>query len=236
MAAMGMGGAKVDQPALLPFLYRQPLGRIGLFILASGMLAYVFWRITQVIVDPAGYGWGPKGICLRISFLVSAGIYASFSTFAYSMVWKGRPRHASQNIPVVVGDLLQPPFGREWVRAVALIIFIVGVVQIQRALTLRFRRQIPDPDFNRKHDVLIRWTGRLGFTARGVVMFVIAWLFLKAAEHANPREAGGIDQAWNFLETGPWGHILLALVALGLAFYGLFLGVKAWGLQSDLIG
>ncbi|MDB5048774.1 MAG: hypothetical protein JWO30_1845 [Fibrobacteres bacterium] len=236
MAALGLGGKKIDQSGLFPFLYRQPLGRFSLCILASGILAYVFWRVTQAVTDPAGYGKGPKGICMRASFLFSAGLYGSLAVQAFRIVWEGHPRHAPENIPLVVGALLLQPHGRDLVRAAALIILTVGFVQFYRAITERFRRQIPDRETNRKHAVLIRWSGRFGFAGRGVVLSIIAWLFLNAAKHANPREAGGIARAWDFLEKEPLGAVLLAMVACSLATYGVFLGVKAFGLQDDLIG
>jgi hypothetical protein len=236
MAALGLGGAKVDQSGLFPFLFKQPWGRLGLGLLALGMAAYVLWRLVQAWADPAHYGLGPKGICLRGCFLISAGIYASLTAYALQMVWDGHPHHVPENIPLMVGTLLQRPYGRIWVGLVALAISIVAIVQFYRAATERFRRQIPDPGINRRHTLLIRWTGRLGFTARGVMLMTVAWLFIRSALHANPREAGGVKRAWDFLEAGPSGHVALAAVACGLAVYGFFLAIKAWGLQRDLQG
>lgn len=236
LSAMGLGGKRVDQQDVIPYLFKLPLGRITLFTLALGMCGYVLWRLTQVWIDPAGFGAGPKGLCIRAGYLISGLLYASLAAYALRIAWEDRLRRPVHGAPLVAGALLQRPHGPDLVRSVALAIFIVGLVQFFRALTERFRLQIPDKAVNRRFDRIIRWSGRIGFTARGVVLVVIARLFQTAADHANAREAGGIGKAWEFLGKGPWGHETLALVAACLAVYGVFLGVKAWGLAPDLKG
>jgi hypothetical protein len=236
LSAMGLGGKRVDQQDIVPYLFRLPLGRITLFILALGMGGYVLWRLTQVWTDPAGFGAGPKGLCIRAGYLISGLLYASLAGYALRMVWEDRSRRPMHGAPLVAAALLEQPHGPDLVRAVAVAIFILGLVQFFRAFTERFRRQIPDLAVNRRFEHLIRWSGRIGFTARGVVLVVIARLFQVAADHANAREAGGVGKAWDFLGKGRWGHETLAMVAACIAVYGVFLGVKAWGLGPDLKG
>jgi hypothetical protein len=236
LSAMGLGGKRVDQEGVIPYLFKLPQGRITLIILAVGMGGYVLWRLTQVWTDPAGFGAGPKGLCIRAGYLISGLLYASLAAYALRIAWEDRVRRQMHGAPLVAAELLRWTHGPDLVRTVALVIFIVAMVQFFRAATERFRRQIPDKAVNRRFDSLIRWSGRIGFTARGVVLVVIARLFQTAADHANPGEAGGIRKAWDFLGKGPWGHETLALVAACLAVYGVFLGVKAWGLGPDLKG
>lgn len=236
LAAMGLGGEKTDQKDVFPFLFRQPLGRVAIALLAFGICGYIFWRLFQAWSDPAGHGSGVKGIFMRTGYLLSAGFHASLAIYAFRMVWDGRARNEPEKAPELTGALMAQPYGQDLVRVAAMIILIVGIVQFYRAFTESFRREIADPQTNRKYDSLIRWSGRFGFTARGVVMTVIAWMLYRAGEYANPREAGGVDGVWDFLQAGPMGPLMLATVSGCLAIYGIFLGVKAWGLQEDLIG
>jgi hypothetical protein len=238
LGALGLGGEKTDQRDVFPFLFRQPLGRITISLLAAGICGYVLWRLYQVWFDPAGHGRGPLGLFMRTGYALSAAFHASLAFYAFRIIWDNRARNEPESAPELAGALMAQPHGQDLVRVAAMIILIVGIVQFYRAFTERFRRQIADPETNRKHDTLIRWSGRFGFTARGVVMTVIAWMLFRAGEHSNPGEAGGVDGVWSFLQTGPFpfGPVTLATVSGCLAVYGIFLAVKAWGLQEDLIG
>jgi hypothetical protein len=75
-----------------------------------------------------------------------------------------------------------------------------------------------------------RWAvkaGKWGYCARGVV-FAIAGLFLVfAGFHSNPGEARGLEGVLDTLAAKPFGQLMLALVAAGLACYGVFCFVEA---------
>jgi hypothetical protein len=64
--------------------------------------------------------------------------------------------------------------------------------------------------------------GKLGYVARGIVWVVLAWLFLKAALHANSAEAGDTSKAFSFLQDAAYGSYLLGAVGLGFICYGAF--------------
>ena len=68
--------------------------------------------------------------------------------------------------------------------------------------------------------------GRAGYIARGVVLGIIGYFLIKAALQSDAGEAQGTEGALNFLSTSG-GPYLMAIVALGLACYGLFMFVMA---------
>ena len=69
-------------------------------------------------------------------------------------------------------------------------------------------------------------TGRLGYTARGIVLGIIGYFLLQAALQSDASEAQGTEGALNFLST-TGGPYLMAAVAIGLACYGIFMFVKS---------
>ena len=69
--------------------------------------------------------------------------------------------------------------------------------------------------------------GKFGYMARGVVWFLVGWLFIKAAMENNSQEAGGTGSAFQFLENSSYGSFLLGAVALGLICYGVFMFMRA---------
>ena len=68
---------------------------------------------------------------------------------------------------------------------------------------------------------------RFGIAARGVVFGVIGVLFVNAALHANPQEAGGVSDALRTLRQQPYGVWILAVIGIGLVAYGVYEFVRA---------
>jgi len=71
------------------------------------------------------------------------------------------------------------------------------------------------------------WAGRLGLFAQGVVFGLIGLFLFRAALHANPGEAGGLDVALQTLARQPHGTLLLGVTSVGLLGYGIFMLVSA---------
>ena len=69
--------------------------------------------------------------------------------------------------------------------------------------------------------------GKFGYVARGIVWIIIGYLFMQAALHSNPQEAGGTGSAFQFLEEASYGPFLLGAVAIGLFCYGVFMFMRA---------
>jgi hypothetical protein len=69
--------------------------------------------------------------------------------------------------------------------------------------------------------------GKLGHISRGFVFGIIGALLLKAGLNSDAGEARGVDGALNLLAQREFGALLLAIVAVGLAAYGLYLFVEA---------
>jgi hypothetical protein len=64
--------------------------------------------------------------------------------------------------------------------------------------------------------------GQIGGIARGFVFATIGVFLVIAAKDANPKQAKGIDSALRALAHTPLGPVLLVVVALGLATFGLY--------------
>ncbi|MGB5636667.1 MAG: DUF1206 domain-containing protein, partial [Waterburya sp.] len=66
-----------------------------------------------------------------------------------------------------------------------------------------------------------------GIAARGVVFVMIGFFVLQAAHQYNPEKVKGLDGALLTLTQQPFGKALLALMALGLVSYSVYLLLKA---------
>ena len=69
----------------------------------------------------------------------------------------------------------------------------------------------------------MRRVGKLGLSARGVVLITLGILAINAARHHDSSEVQGVDGALRELAEQPYGSYILGGVALGLIAYGLYL-------------
>ena len=68
----------------------------------------------------------------------------------------------------------------------------------------------------------MKWLGRIGYAARGVIFLTVAYLLGRSAIDGRSQEAGGMEQALDFF-SGP----VLYAVCGGLFLFGLFSIIEA---------
>jgi hypothetical protein len=123
--------------------------------------------------------------------------------------------------------VLSMPLGEWWVFLIGLGVIGFGVFQIVRGWKEKFRRHLAESEMSQKQRHFAIEAGKLGFISRGFVFGIIGALLAKAGLSSNPGEARGLDGALNLLAQREFGTALLAIVAVGLAAYGLYLFVEA---------
>ncbi|MCW2579326.1 MAG: hypothetical protein JWR82_927, partial [Blastococcus sp.] len=74
---------------------------------------------------------------------------------------------------------------------------------------------------------LVTRLGQVGFPGKGVALAVVGGLLVYAAVTFDPAKASGLDGALRTILDAPFGRVLLTLVALGIAFFGAYLLVRA---------
>jgi hypothetical protein len=105
---------------------------------------------------------------------------------------------------------------------IGLIVLGAGVYMAYYGFVEKFLRKVKTGQLSRKQLKTIRYSGKAGYIARGVVLGIIGFFFLQAALTHDASEAGGLAQAFNTIARQPYGMILLIAVALGFALYGIF--------------
>ena len=105
-------------------------------------------------------------------------------------------------------------------------ILAIGLFQFFRAYDARFMEKLKPGEMNPRERRWTRRAGRRGHAARGVVLVIGAFL-AQAALQSDPDEARGLGGALSAPATQPFEPYLLALVALGLVAFGLFMFVVA---------
>lgn len=222
LAAVGAGGKTTDPSGALQEIAVQPFGKPLLIVIVVGLIGYALWRFVQAVADPENKGKSIKGIILRISDFV-AGVGYLFLVFAAWQIIRGL-RADNGNMPEdwTARVLAMHPYGKWLVIIVGMIIIGVGIYQLYKVCTAKFRK---DFDFSKMSGTMQWWMthiGRVGFASLGIVFNIIGIFLIQAALHHNPEEAGGLGQALLTLLYAPYGRWVLGIVSTGFLVFGIY--------------
>ncbi|MBX2840637.1 MAG: DUF1206 domain-containing protein [Flammeovirgaceae bacterium] len=225
MAAFGAGGKKTGSSGALEFLSSQTYGQILLVITALGLLGFVFWRLYQTFADPEDKGNDAKGIFRRMGYF-SSGVFYGLLTYTAIKTVAGSGSDSGGGKESLVNTLLSESYGQILVGILGVIFLCKAGYQLYRAYSGKFKNKVNESGLGRKARELVLKSGQIGYTARGVVIGIISFLTFKAAFSANSNQAGGTEDAFGFIQN-EFGAIVLAVVAIGLLAYGVFMFIKA---------
>jgi hypothetical protein len=227
LAAIGQGGQTTGTQGALTSLLDEAFGQVLLGFVAVGLIGFAIWRLIQAIADPERHGTTAKGLALRAALLISAVTYVGLAIFALSLVFgwgTGMSSGDDQSARDWTAWLMGQPFGPWLVGGIGIIVVLVGLAHGYRAYTGRFKRHLAVPMQT------MRWADpvcRFGLVARGVVFVLVGGFLLLAAIQFDPSEAHGLGGALRSLQGQPFGWVLLAVVALGLAAFGIYSLIQA---------
>lgn len=114
------------------------------------------------------------------------------------------------------------PGGRFLVGIAALVLIGVGAYHVRKAVKSSFLKEIDTAKASPGERRLIERLGQVGYPAKGVALAVVGGLIGWAAITFDPEKASGLDGAMRTLLEAPFGRVLLTLVALGFAAFGVF--------------
>ncbi len=189
-------------------------GRILLAALALGMATYGLWRFADAAFGIEHYGSDGKAMFKRGAAALIGTIYLYLAYKAGRILLNGSA--GSSSTQQQADTVLDLPGGALVLGLAALVFAVAGAMQLYHAWDCAFMRKLS------VSEPLIRWLGRIGYAARGVIFLAAAFLIGRAALDSDSDEAGGMEQALDLL-SGP----LLYAVAAGLMLFGLFSIIEA---------
>jgi len=225
-AAGGRGGAS-DSRGAMQTIAQQPFGHALLLALIIGLVCYIIWRVLAAVADAENRGRDAKGLALRARALFVAGIYCSITaaavkTFMGASHSNGGGNRSAQDWTATA---LAAPLGSFVVVAIGAAIVIGGGYQCYRAYKEKFVEKL-DLVSASAHEWILRICA-FGLAARGVVFVMAGVLLIQAGLQSNAAKARGLSGALNALHAQPFGRWIFAVVAVGLAAYGVYCCVKA---------
>lgn len=227
-AAAGTRGASshADHSEAFQFVREQPFGKTLLFILAAGLIGYALWRIGSALGDWEQRGSDGKGLAVRLGSFARGLIYGAVAAGVIRLARTGAETSGSDSkAQHWTARAMDQPFGRWLVVLVGAGIVGYGVYQLYLAWKAKLSKQLRIRNLSPTARTRVIGISRFGIAARGVVFMVIGGSIVQAALQHDADRARGTAGALSAL--GEYGPLVLTLIGLGLAAYGIYALVNA---------
>ncbi|GAB2474744.1 DUF1206 domain-containing protein [Jatrophihabitans fulvus] len=216
--AFGERSQETDQRGALEELASHSGGTVLVWILAIGLFAYALWRLVQAVFGSAVDGEDAKG---RAQCAIRAVIYGFLGVTAVQVAAGSRGSQSGKS-KGLTADVLQANGGRWLVGVVGVVVAGVGCYLAYEGLAKKFEDDFKLGEMRPRERRTVEVLGVVGNTARGAAVVITGVLVVLAAVQADPKEAGGLDQALRKLASNGFGTVVLVVIALGLLAFGVF--------------
>ena len=201
-----------SQQGALSQLARQPIGAGLLWVMALGLFTLTVWQAVEATI---GRDQGDRDGRMRRR-LRSAGravVYLALGVLAIGVAI-GSGSKSGKGEETLSAKLMSVPFGQVLVAAVGAAVIAVGIAQIVKGVKQKFTE-----DLDRGVPPAVLRLGTVGYCVKGIALSIIGGLFLWAAVTYDPKKAGGMDAALTTVRDQPFGTVLLAIMAAGIACF-----------------
>ena len=212
------------QKQVIEFLQEQPFGNVLLVLIALGLFAYCAWRLYTSFT---GDNDGKKEIAESIGHVCSGLFYGALAVFSLSLIFtEGGGSNGSAK--TYAETVMQNPGGRIAIGILGAIFIGVGMYQFLKGWQEKYLDALPSGAQDSMSNYgMYKTLGKVGYIARSVVYWVIAWFLLNAALSSDAQKVKGMEGVFEFIKELSLGGVLVLLLALGLLAHGLFMFVKA---------
>ena len=222
--AFGAQSKDASGSGALEYLAKQPLGGVLIWVVAIGMVALVIWRLLEAL-----HAFRTEDGSDRVkgmgSQLFKGVLYATLALSALQVALG--QSSGGGGTDSMTADLMSVTGGQFLVGAVGVGVLAYGVYYIYQGWSEKFLEKLDGRPQNADVGKAYRWLGKAGFIGKGISICVIGGLFVYAAATHDAQKSAGLDQALQEIVQQPFGQILLTLVAVGIACYGLFAFARA---------
>jgi uncharacterized protein DUF1206 len=216
--AIGDGG-KADKTGALKAVAANPAGAFLLWVITIGLAAFVVWQVVEAV-----WGYRYAGRERTKKRLTSAGEALLFGYLAFSAgrIASSSAAPSDSDQSSLVAKVLAEPYGKALVAAVGLAVVAIAAFVVHHGIKKRFLDDLdlgPAAPSTRR---TVTRLGQAGYAALGVAYGIAGALVVVAALNSDPSKATGLDTALKTLAAQPYGDVLLIIVAVGVAAFGVY--------------
>jgi hypothetical protein len=212
--AWGQGGGQPDQSGALSLLAQSTWGRVVLWVACAGLAALGVEQLLEAVTN--GGGDAKEQLARRGKPAGKAVVYLVLASTFFSFA-HGSGSSSSRKDTELTARLMQHTGGRVLVVLIGVVVLVVGGYHVLKGVRRSYR-----DDLRSDPPAAVDALAVAGYVAKGVALAVVGVLFCIAGIHRQPGRASGLDGALKTLRDQPAGPVLLTVVAIGLAAYGLY--------------
>lgn len=219
--AIGERGAPASSTDAVRAIGHAGPGTALLWLVAAGLACYALWMAIAAVLDPERFGAGK-----RLAFAGSALVHGALAASSIRLALRAGGALRSER--AWSAELLARPWGEAVLGAIGLCVLAAGAGQLWRAIRGRMPRELEVSRATGPARTFMDRLGRFGLGARGVVFALVGSFLVLAAVRSDARQTRGIGGVLSAIARESHGTILLVVVAVGLACYGLYMLCVAW--------
>lgn len=221
VALDGGAGEKTDKGGALQTLAEQSGGKLLLWVITIGLVALVIWQLTEAAWGHRQIRSGSKRTLKRLVNLGEALIFGALAWSAGKLA-SGGGSGSSEKQQTMTAKVLDLPGGQLLVGAVGVALIAIAAFVAHHGITKKFTEDLALGSASPSARKAAIRLGQIGFPAVGVAYGTIGVLIVIGAANYDPNKQVGLDAALKTLAGQPYGAVLLSLVAVGLACFGVY--------------
>jgi hypothetical protein len=206
-------------------------GRLVLAVATAGLASFGVW---QVYAAAAGFRWvsGGERTRKRVGAAGKAIAVTAVAVVGGTALFGGSTGDGDRTARTATATLLALPAGEVIVGAVAVITLIVAGSMVYTGVRATFLGDLREAKLSPLTRTVAIVCGSAGNLARAVALGGVGWSFGAAAFDEDPARSTGIDGVLRALASNPLGVVVLVLVAVGIAAFGLYCVIDAYARRA----
>jgi hypothetical protein len=213
----GGGGEQASKDGALAQLASKSYGTVLLWVIAVGLFALAIWQLGEAL-------WGRKAVgspLKRALHVVEALVFGFLGASTAKVATSGKTQSNSEQAGLT-SKVLDAPAGQVLVVVAGLVVIGAAGYLIIKGLKKKFLKDLDLSPASPATRTLTQRLGQAGYIAQGIGYSIVGILIVVAAVKHEPDKATGLDTALATLADQPYGTVLLAIVALGFACFGVY--------------
>ena len=223
--AFSGSGKESSQSGALQELAGESYGKTLLVIIVIGLIAMSIWQLFLAVVGESGEQTR-AAIAERVLSGVRAVLYGYLAWIAVKVI-QGANASMGDSSESKSAGLMQSSSGRFLAGFIGVVVLGIGVGIFIYGFTRKFTKHLNTGQMPATTRQPIIRLGMAGYMAKGVAYAIAGGLFVVAAVTFDSDKARGLDAALKTLAGHPWGVWLLALIAVGIAAFGVYCFAQA---------
>jgi type IV secretory pathway VirB2 component (pilin) len=224
--ALGDHSQSVSTKGAISELAQQPFGEVLVWAVAVGLYLLVVWRLLEAAFGHRDEEGGDR-VRKRLMSLVKACVYGAVAVTATRVAVGSGGSGGSNGSQTFTAKVMDLPAGQWIVVAVGLVIIGYAANLAWRGWTDKFAEHLETEGKLGYSGAAYLLLGKVGHIAKGIALAIVGVLFCYAGVAHEPGKSGGLDQALQKVLQQPFGPVLLIVIGVGIACYGLFCFARA---------